>query len=148
MGYVALSRVRSMDGLYIKGINNMAMVVNPQIIELDAKLKTKSQRAVAGLKMMSNKTIEQHHNSVRRALQPEEEKLLQSYDEDVFDKLKSWRTKQAKVQSRPAYMILPDKTLKLIAAILPKDSMQLSRISGIGTQKLEKYSADILKITK
>lgn len=148
MGYVALSRVRSIEGLYIKGINNMAMVVNPQIIELDAKLKARSKQAVSGLKMINKKTIMQHHQTVRRALRPEEDKLLEGYDEKIFKKLKAWRTKLAAAQSVPAYVILPDKTLKLIAAILPKDTQQLSRINGIGTQKLEKYSDDILKLTK
>ena len=55
MGYVALSRVRSLDGLYIKGINNMAMMVNPPIIELDVKLKTRSKRAISGLKMIDKR---------------------------------------------------------------------------------------------
>jgi ATP-dependent DNA helicase PIF1 len=146
MGYVALSRVRSIEGLYIKGINNMAMVVNPQIIELDVTLKARSNQAVSGLKLINKKTIEQHHQAVRRALQPEEDKLLEDYDEAIFKKLKSWRTKLAVTRSVPAYVILPDKTLKLIAAILPKNEQELSLINGIGAQKLEKYSADILKL--
>ena len=148
MGYVALSRVRSVEGLYIKGINNMAMVVNPQIIELDVTLKARSKQAQSSLKLINEKTLNQHHQTVRRALQPEEDKLLEDYDEAIFKKLKAWRTKLAAARSVPAYVILPDKTLKLIAAILPKDTEQLARISGIGTQKLEKYSADILKLIK
>lgn len=148
MGYVALSRVRTIEGLYIKGINNMAMVVNPQIIELDAKLKARSDQAVTGLKTIGKERIEQHHQSVRRALQPDEDRLLEEYDEATFQKLKTWRTKQAATQSVPAYVVLPDKTLKLIAAKLPKDNQELSQISGIGTQKLDKYSADILKLIK
>ncbi len=145
MGYVALSRVKNIEGLYIKGINNMAMVVNPQIIELDAKLKARSKQAVAGLTMIAKETIDRHHQTVRRALRPEEDNLLEDYDEAIFKKLKTWRTRLAAAQSVPAYVILPDKTLKLIAAIMPKDVQQLSRISGIGPQKLEKYSTDILK---
>jgi ATP-dependent DNA helicase PIF1 len=148
MGYVALSRVRSIEGLYIKGINNMAMVVNPQIIDLDVILRSRSKQAVLGLKSISEKTIQQHHQTVRRALRSENDKLLEDYDESIFKKLKIWRTKLAMTKSVPAYVILPDKTLKLIAAILPKNEQQLSRISGIGSQKLEKYSADILELTK
>lgn len=148
MGYVALSRVRSIEGLYIKGINNMAMVVNPRIIEFDVKLKARSSQAISGLKMLANKTIDQHHQTVRRALRPEEDKLLENYDEAIFKKLRTWRTKLAAARGVPAYVILPDKTLKLIAAILPKDARQLSRINGIGAQKLEKYSADILELTQ
>ena len=148
MGYVALSRVRSIEGLYIKGINNMAMVVNQQIIDLDKTLKTRSAQAVAGIQAMDKETLAKHHQTVRRALSPEEDKLLEEYDEELFKILKAWRTKQAAARSVPAYVILPDKTLKLIAAILPKDKQQLSQISGIGSQKLEKYSAAILKFTK
>ncbi len=148
MGYVALSRVRSIDGLYIKGINNVAMVVNPQITELDLTLKSRSQQAVSGLKTISKETIEQHHQTVRNALQPEQDKLLENYNEAVFNALRSWRTKLATKLSVPAYVILSDKTLKLIAAVLPQDELQLSRISGIGSHKLDKYSADILKLIK
>ncbi|RTK95402.1 helicase [Candidatus Saccharibacteria bacterium] len=146
MGYVALSRVRSIEGLYIKGINNMAMVVNELIIDFDAQLKARSAQAVAGLKTISKKSMDQYHQTVRKALQSDEDKLLADYDEAVFEKLKQWRTKQADKQSVPAYVILPDKTLKLIAAILPSDKQALARISGIGTVKLEKYSADILSV--
>lgn len=146
MGYVALSRVRSIEGLYIKGINNVAMMVNPQIIELDVRLKSQSDQAVASLKSIDKKSIAKHHQTVRRALQSDEDKLLEEYDQALFKKLKDWRTKLATKQSVPAYVILPDKTLKLISAIKPKDEQQLSRISGIGSQKLEKYAKDILKL--
>lgn len=146
MGYVALSRVRSIEGLYIKGINNMAMVVNPQVLELDISLKARSNQAVASLKKITKEQVDKHHQTVRNALSPDEDKLLETYDEDLFKKLKSWRTKLAKAKSVPSYVILPDKTLKLISAIVPKDNQQLSQISGIGTSKLEKYAADILKI--
>lgn len=146
MGYVALSRVRSIDGLYIKGINNMAMVVNPQIIELDAVLKDRSKQAQAGLQQMGKTTIEQHHQTVRRALRPQDETLLDDYDEAILQKLKAWRAKHAAAQSAPAYVVLPDKTLKLIAAVVPKDTQELSQIHGIGPQKLDKYGADIIKL--
>ena len=42
MGYVALSRLRSLDGLYIKGMNSMALVLNDQIFELDERLRAAS----------------------------------------------------------------------------------------------------------
>jgi len=146
MGYVALSRVRSIDGLFIRGINNMAMQVNPQIIDYDVQLKARSRQAVAGLQMIEASAIERHHQTVRQALKPEEDKLLEDYDEAVFKKLKTWRTKLAAQQSVPAYVILADKTLKLIAVILPQNEQQLGRVHGIGPQKLEKYATDILKL--
>ena len=42
MGYVALSRVRSLDGLKLVGLNNMALKVNEDVLELDKELKKRS----------------------------------------------------------------------------------------------------------
>lgn len=39
MGYVALSRVRSLEGLYLAGLNEQALVMDPKIAEFDKSLK-------------------------------------------------------------------------------------------------------------
>ncbi len=44
MGYVALSRVKSLKGIHLLGVNDMSLSVNPFIIELDEKLRRASQR--------------------------------------------------------------------------------------------------------
>jgi ATP-dependent DNA helicase PIF1 len=44
MGYVALSRVRSLDGLSVVGINRMALQVSPDALEIDKTLRGKSVR--------------------------------------------------------------------------------------------------------
>ncbi|MCK5286042.1 MAG: AAA family ATPase [Candidatus Pacebacteria bacterium] len=54
MGYVALSRVRSLNGLYLKGINNTALQVNDEILDFDLELKKESERAVFRLKAEGN----------------------------------------------------------------------------------------------
>jgi len=43
-GYVALSRVRTLDGLVILGINNMALQTHPDVLELDNVLRRESQK--------------------------------------------------------------------------------------------------------
>ena len=43
MGYVALSRVRSLNGLYLQGINEMALMMHEDIYELDARLREASK---------------------------------------------------------------------------------------------------------
>ena len=58
MGYVALSRLRTIEGLKINGINEMAFRVNKQIIELDKILKQMSERAVNELKSIDGPTKE------------------------------------------------------------------------------------------
>lgn len=42
MGYVALSRVRSLGGIKLIGINELALHVNPKVIDLDKNLYSKS----------------------------------------------------------------------------------------------------------
>lgn len=51
MGYVALSRVRSLNGLYLKGINNTALQVDENILVFDQELKEKSEKVVRQLKI-------------------------------------------------------------------------------------------------
>ncbi|MBU4369442.1 AAA family ATPase [Patescibacteria group bacterium] len=43
MGYVALSRVRRLDGIRLMGINNIALRVNPDIVEKDKEFKNLSK---------------------------------------------------------------------------------------------------------
>lgn len=49
MGYVALSRVESLDGLYLEGINEHAFDVSPQAVLLDGVLRSHARMAVARL---------------------------------------------------------------------------------------------------
>lgn len=49
MGYVALSRVRRLDGVHLVGLGDMALAVDPQILKVDAMLQDLSSRAEARL---------------------------------------------------------------------------------------------------
>ena len=53
MGYVALSRVRSLKGMRLLGVNEMALQVDPDILEVDKELRTESAKAVEELKSQS-----------------------------------------------------------------------------------------------
>ncbi len=50
MGYVALSRVRSLDGLKLLGMNDVALQVNPEVLEFDKTLLVDSDRIALELK--------------------------------------------------------------------------------------------------
>lgn len=47
MGYVALSRVRSLDGLFLQGFNDMSLKMHPEIYEFDAVLRNASETVKA-----------------------------------------------------------------------------------------------------
>lgn len=46
MGYVALSRVESLDGLYLQGVNERMFLVSPDAVRLDGKLRADCEAAV------------------------------------------------------------------------------------------------------
>ena len=49
MGYVALSRVKSLAGLKLMGFNHTALKIHPEILELDRELREKSDEALGEL---------------------------------------------------------------------------------------------------
>lgn len=53
MGYVALSRLRSLTGLKLMGINDLAFLVNKEVLELDRILKRVSQEVAEDFRKMS-----------------------------------------------------------------------------------------------
>jgi len=57
MGYVALSRLRSLEGLRLLGINQMAFLVDKEISALDLELKRLSNAASSELGNMSSSDI-------------------------------------------------------------------------------------------
>lgn len=58
MGYVALSRVRSLNGLKLMGMNQMALVVNQDVAEMDRKFINESNEAVMDLHKMGTEKVE------------------------------------------------------------------------------------------
>lgn len=67
-------------------------------------------------------------------------------DEALYERLREWRSDQAKQLGQPAYCVFTDKTLMAIAESVPGDDGELSRISGVGGRKLERFGADVLAI--
>jgi ATP-dependent DNA helicase RecQ len=61
-----------------------------------------------------------------------------------FETLRSWRAATAKEQGVPAYVVFHDATLREIAATRPASLAELSRVNGVGENKLAKYGQQIL----
>jgi ATP-dependent exoDNAse (exonuclease V) alpha subunit len=57
MGYVALSRLRSLKGLRLMGINNLAFCVNPRALDIDKYFRKLSKEASSELKKMSASSV-------------------------------------------------------------------------------------------
>jgi len=86
MGYVALSRVKSLEGLRLMGLNKIAMEVNEGVLDLDKKLLEMSKLAESELRNLNiakkEKTQEEFLFSVvptREEQKIEKEKALPTY---------------------------------------------------------------------
>lgn len=135
MGYVALSRVRSLDGLFLSGMNAMALRMHDEIYELDRTLRAASQTLAA----MTPEAPDEDTSEDMVQAEP---------DQKLLTELKAWRRTRATKDSVPPYIITHDTALEAIAARPPQSQSQLLAIKGFGPAKLEKYGADILHITK
>ncbi|MFC4493596.1 ATP-dependent DNA helicase UvrD2 [Streptomyces ovatisporus] len=67
-------------------------------------------------------------------------------DEQLYERLREWRSEQAKQLGQPAYCVFTDKTLLAIAETVPDGEAALARISGVGARKLERFGADVLAL--
>lgn len=67
-------------------------------------------------------------------------------DEALYERLREWRSDQAKELGQPAYCVFTDKTLMAIAEAVPGSEGELAQISGVGGRKLERFGADVLVI--
>ncbi|GAB3207832.1 ATP-dependent DNA helicase UvrD2 [Marinactinospora thermotolerans] len=68
------------------------------------------------------------------------------YDEELLERLREWRRAISSEQKVPAYVVFTDATLQAIAEHVPTSSAQLSRISGVGAVKLDRYGEAVLAL--
>ncbi|MDD5720865.1 MAG: PIF1 family DEAD/DEAH box helicase [Candidatus Pacebacteria bacterium] len=61
-GYVALSRVRRLSGLFLLGINEHAFKVHPEVLEKDISFKKKSREAVKVFGKLKENDLKKMHN--------------------------------------------------------------------------------------
>jgi len=73
---------------------------------------------------------------------------LSDADASLLDRLRAWRSEQARTQSVPAYVIFHDATLSAIASARPREMGDLSTIHGIGAKKLERYGPALIALLR
>ena len=73
---------------------------------------------------------------------------LTAADASLLERLRAWRSEQARTQSIPAYVIFHDATLSAIASAHPRDIDDLATIHGIGAKKLERYGSELMALLR
>lgn len=135
MGYVALSRVRSLDGIYLSGMNAMAMRLHPEIFTFDEQLRILSTELAA----VASDAPEEEIVGVSQG-----EHL--PVDTALLMKLRQWRTARAQIDRVPPYMIAHDAALDALAAYPVSTKQQLLGITGFGPRKVETYGDEVLRV--
>jgi ATP-dependent DNA helicase RecQ len=60
--------------------------------------------------------------------------------------LKAWRTRRAREDGVPAYVVLHDATLQELAARRPGSPAELAIVKGLGPTKIERYGDELLDV--
>jgi len=138
MGYVALSRVRSLDGVFLKGINNTALVMHPEIFSFDKSLREASYELALTI------PDEQYQVEKAEAHVPS----VGSLDESLLEVLKTWRSQEGGTRRVPLYMVAGNKTLEALAINKPTTVTQLKTVAGIGPKMIDRYGDELLGLIR
>ena len=129
MGYVALSRLRSIDGLYLKGLNKMALRLHDEIFEFDSSIRRRSkvqqENYVFGDTFDDGAAIELPHPGPHYSA--------------VKEVLSDLRRDIARREDTPPNLILSDHLVDALSRALPTSTNDLTKIKGIGGRRAAKY---------
>ena len=84
-----------------------------------------------------------------RATKPEPSELVASpADAQLLERLRALRTRIAREEQVPAYVVFADRTLLEIAVRRPKSPYALGEIRGVGPMKIDKYGEQFLELVR
>lgn len=83
MGYVALSRVRSLEGMKLLGFNQIALQVDKEVLQMDKKFRDLSMDAVNDLKELSKEDILGAQKNWMKKIEPEEKIRIKKKEKEL-----------------------------------------------------------------
>lgn len=93
----------------------------------------------------SRKNSRKNESQQAQALTPA---VFEDENEMLFEELRKLRKRLADQQAIPAYIVLSDKTLHLLASQKPVTLEAFGEISGIGEYKKEKYGKEFIEVIR
>jgi ATP-dependent DNA helicase RecQ len=66
--------------------------------------------------------------------------------EPLVEELRAWRSRRAREDGVPAYVVLHDATLRELAASRPRSTAELAAVKGVGPAKLDRYGEELLAV--
>jgi superfamily II DNA helicase RecQ len=142
MGYVALSRVRSLEHLVLDGLNGMALRVSREAKTIDTDLRSRSEQALHEFaQVIAQWEADEDSGAHERAVE-----AATTADPALMEALRAWRSERARAIEMPPYIVAHDKALEEVALRRPTSEKELLLVSGFGPKKVETYGADILRV--
>ncbi|MFW6283620.1 MAG: DNA helicase RecQ [Minisyncoccales bacterium] len=137
-----LSTYGIMKDLKIKKIKNL---INFLIAEKYLELEGGKYPTVSWTN--KSKPILKGEGKVKRRIIPQEITKVRDSDK-LFEKLRKLRTKIAREEGYPPYIIFNDDTLQEMIEKGPKNKKEMLKIKGVGSVKFKKYGEQFLKKIK
>ncbi|MBP9701828.1 MAG: AAA family ATPase [Candidatus Pacebacteria bacterium] len=123
MGYVALSRVRTLAGLTILGINELALEVHPAVLEFDERLKMDSYAVAETLDRVD---VEKAQKAYLKSIAPEVKKKKTQSTYDMTRELLSDELSLVDIAARRG--MTQETILTHIEALIEQDLIEIKDI--------------------
>jgi superfamily II DNA helicase RecQ len=129
-------------GLVVRPTTALPLLISDGVVEEFAAApsagdrKKKAASAKNANKGKGSNRSKNQEETAARELTPQAQALA--------ERLREWRTDEAKRLRVPSFVVLHDRTLREVARLRPGNPNQLLAIDGIGSAKVEKFGAAIL----
>lgn len=100
------------------------------------------------MRRVADKTERRAASKVARSAKPRQSIDIAPHEEGLWNALRGARARLAKEQGIPAYMIFNDASLLEMLREQPQSMSELSRISGVGEVKLERYGDAFIDVLR
>ncbi len=141
MGYVALSRVRSLEGIRLLGLNETSLLIDENVLEMDKKFKEKSNDSALTLEAMSKKEIEEIQEEFLRTIEPEEKILIKRKAKSNLKNLIA-RSSEAGFREKGLNKSTHDITRDMLAGEIPLDEIAKKR--GVKQETIVSHIEDLI----
>lgn len=145
--YVALSRVKNLDGLYLKSFDPSKITINKKVHKFYNEKMIKSVISDDNINTFKKEDIDT--NTVKKKIKKKiiktkSVKIPLDLNNPLVKSLKDYRYDKSKEKNVPAFCIFSDNVINNIVDSKPKTLVELGEIDGIGATKIDQYGNDII----
>lgn len=117
------------------------------------KLTERSEALLEADAVLVMKLAKEQEKKAKGKAEPKKRKsaglaMLKEADEPLFEQLRDLRTRLAREEKVPPYLIFSDKSLTHMCRLKPKTKEEMLAVSGVGAYKYEKYGEQFIEITR